>query len=80
MSWIDSRSYADKLVKLLADNRVLPSEWKYHIPILVVQQPITVVINARHLAEGINEAIDLYYPEADFYTPNKDKYLQESLF
>lgn len=80
MTWIDSRSYADKVVKLLSDNRALPSEWKYSIPILIVQQPITVVINAKHLADGINEAIDLYHPDAAFYSLNPDKYIQESLF
>lgn len=80
MSWIDSRSYADKISKILTDNRVLPAEWKYHIPIYIVQQPLTVVMNAKWLADGINEAIELYHPDIEIDCLPLDKYMQEVLF
>ena len=80
MTWIDSRSFGEKIIKILLDNRVLPSEWKYQIPIYIVQQPLPVVMNAKYLADGINEAIELYHPDVDFYVPGENKYLQETLF
>lgn len=63
MSWINSRAEAGKFVKLLSDNRVLPSEWKYAIPLYIVQHPLPIVINAKNLADGIIEHIELYYPD-----------------
>lgn len=60
MSWVDTRKFADKFINIFADNRVLPSEWKYMIPLFIVQQPITTVINAKNFADGINDHIELY--------------------
>lgn len=80
MTWIDSRAFGEKIIKVLSDNRAMPSEWKYSIPLYIVQQPITVVMNAKYLADGINEAIELYHPDTDFYIPSYQKYVQESLF
>lgn len=62
MTWISARTYSNKFIELLSDNRVLPSEWRYHLPMYIVQQPLPVVINARNLAIGIIDAIDLYHP------------------
>lgn len=62
MTWIDARKIADNIVKILSDNKVTPSEWKYAIPTYLANQPITVVLNAKNLADGINEAIDKYHP------------------
>jgi hypothetical protein len=39
---------------------VLPSEWKYAIPLFIVQNPITVVINAKNFADGIQHNIEKY--------------------
>ena len=69
MTWINSKAYADKFINLLSDNRVMLSEWKGIIPFHIVQQPHTVVMNAKYLADGINEAIELYHPGVDFYNP-----------
>lgn len=80
MTWIDSRSFGEKFIRILSDNRVLPSEWKYHVPLYIVQQPIPIVMNAKYLADGINEAIELYHPDVDFYNPSEKKYVQEVLF
>jgi hypothetical protein len=60
MVWTNSRSFADKLIKILSDNQVLPSEWKYAIPLFIVQAPKPVVINAKNLSDGIQEAIEIY--------------------
>jgi len=51
---------AHKIVDILADNRILPSDWKFFIPIIIVQQARPVVANARNLADGITEAIEKY--------------------
>jgi hypothetical protein len=63
MTWIDAQKEANKIVKILSDNRIMPSEWKYAIPMFIAQSPITVVINAKNLADGINEAIEKYHPD-----------------
>lgn len=60
MKWNDPSSVGSRLSDILADNRILPSDWKYFIPFYIVQQPITIAINAKNLADGINEAIELY--------------------
>lgn len=80
MTWINSRSFGEKIINILSDNRAMPSEWKYHIPIYIVQQPLPIVMNAKYLADGINEAIELYHPDADFYMPSHQQYAQETLF
>ena len=80
MTWIDSRSYGDKIVKILADNRPLPSEWKSAIPLYIVQQPLPVVMNAKYLADGINANIELYHPDLDLSMPDNGQYTQEVLF
>jgi len=60
MTWIDERKIADKFITLFADNRVLPSEWRFAIPMLIVQRALPVVINAKNFADGINRNIELY--------------------
>ena len=59
-TWINAKSIAYKLVDIFADNRVMPSEWKYQIPLFIVQQPQQVVWNARNLADGIDHNMELY--------------------
>lgn len=51
---------SSKIVDILADNRLLPADWKFVVPILIVQQPRPIVANARNLADGIIEAIQKY--------------------
>lgn len=60
MVWINSRSVAAKLEKVFSDNLVLPSEWKFAIPIHIVQMPLPLVINAKNFADGIQHSIELY--------------------
>lgn len=60
MVWINSRTYASKFEKLFSDNTVLPSEWKFAIPLHIVQMPLPLVINAKNFADGINHNIELY--------------------
>lgn len=80
MTWIDSRKFGEKIVNVLSDNRATPSEWKQIIPLYIVQQPITIVMNAKYLADGINEHIEMYHPDVDFYMPSGTSYIQEYLF
>jgi len=58
MAWANTQQISERFVKILSDNRVLPSEWKYAIPLFIVQNPITVVINAKNFADGIQHNIE----------------------
>ena len=51
---------AQKIIELLSDNRIHLSEWKYDIPMYIVQQDLPVVANAKNLADGIDYALDRY--------------------
>ena len=79
MTWISHRKEADKFIKIFSDNRILPSEWRYHLPIYIVQQPISVVNNARNFTIGMSEAIELYWPNlSDEYIatdPNSEQFM-----
>jgi len=57
---VEPTKAAYKIIDILADNRILPAQWKFYVPIFIVQQPRPVVSNARNLAEGILEGIDKY--------------------
>lgn len=65
MTYINAQKIADQIVKILSDNRVTPSEWKYAIPLFLIQNPVTIVLNAKNLADGIDEAIEKYHPDLD---------------
>lgn len=60
MTWINADKIAHKLIDILSDNRVMPSEWKYAIPLFIAQQPKPIVYNAKNLADGIQYNIELY--------------------
>ena len=60
MTWINADKIAYKLIDILADNRVFPSEWKYAFPLFLDQQPLPIVYNAKNLADGIQYNIELY--------------------
>jgi len=78
MTYINAQKIADQIVKILSDNRVTPSEWKYAVPLFLVQNPITVVLNAKNLADGINEHIEKYHPDLPqdqlAYDPKDERY------
>ena len=78
-TWINAGSYVDKFAKLFSDNKVLPSEWKFGIPLLLVQQPLPVVINAKNFADGIQYHIELHGvnipPDLLVYDPYSNDYL-----
>lgn len=65
MTYVNAQKIADQIVKILSDNRVTPSEWKYAIPLFLVQNPIPIVLNAKNLVDGVNEAIEKYHPDLD---------------
>lgn len=65
---MDSSRAAHKIVDTLSDNRILPADWKWLVPIIIVQQPRPIVINARNLADGILEAIEKYDIRLPDYT------------
>lgn len=79
MTYINAQKIADQIVKILSDNRVTPSEWKYAIPLFLVQNPVTIVLNAKNLADGIDEAIEKYHPDLPqdqlAYDPNDERFM-----
>ena len=60
MTWANTNKIAHKIIDILADNRVMPSEWKYAVPLFIAQQPKPIVYNAKNLADGIQYNIELY--------------------
>jgi len=60
MTWVNSRSISTKLVNIFSDNKVMPSEWRYAVPIYIVQQPLPVVINVKNFIDGMQEHIEIY--------------------
>jgi hypothetical protein len=60
MGWVNTAQYAHKFINLFAENRLLAEDWKFMIPLHIVQQPIAVVANAKNFADGIQYAIELY--------------------
>ena len=59
VAWIGTDKIADKMVNLLSDNRVLPSEWKFGVPLFIINKPLPIIYNAKNLADGINYYIEL---------------------
>lgn len=49
---------AQQLVKLLADNRIHPDQWRLWIPQNITEENIHIIANAKMLADGINESIE----------------------
>ena len=60
MSFVNPRAITENLIKLLSDNKVYPAEWRHLIPMMLVQNALPTVINAKLLADGINEKIEIY--------------------
>jgi hypothetical protein len=60
MTWVNASKISDKLVNVFSDNRVMPSEWKFAVPIYLVQQPLPVVINIKNFIDGMQHNIELY--------------------
>lgn len=59
---------ANKIITVLSNNQILPADWKWVLPIYIVQQPRPVVANARNLAEGILEGIEKYQVDLPSWT------------
>lgn len=60
MGWVNTAQYAHKFIELFAENRLMPEEWKFMIPLHIVQQPLAIVVNAKNFADGIQHSIELY--------------------
>jgi hypothetical protein len=60
MGWVNTGSYAHKFIDLFAENRLFPEEWKFMIPLHIVQQPLAIVANAKNFADGIQYNIELH--------------------
>jgi hypothetical protein len=57
---LKNEKVAKKIIDLLADSRILPSEWKYFISSHIVLGNKQVIYNAKNLADGINYNLDRY--------------------
>ena len=60
MGWINTTTYAYKFIDLFAENRLFPEDWKFMIPLHIVQQPMAIVANAKNFADGIQHNIEMY--------------------
>jgi hypothetical protein len=60
MSWINTSQYAHKFIDLFAENRLFPEDWKFMIPLHIVQQPLAIVANAKNFADGIQYNMELH--------------------
>lgn len=49
---------ANKIIELLADGLISPTQWRLWIPRHIGDQTEVVKINAKRLAEGIQEYVD----------------------
>lgn len=79
MVWVNSRSVAAKLEKIFSDNLVLPSEWKYAVPLHIVQMPLPLVINAKNFADGLQYNVELYGVQIPPHSLAHDPYSQDYL-
>ena len=57
---MEPRRAAYKIIDILSDNRILPADWKWVLPIYIVRQPRPIVANAMNLSNGILEGIEKY--------------------
>jgi hypothetical protein len=51
-------SIANTIIKLLADNRISMTVWKYHVANHLTNENIGLVAQAKNLADGINYHIE----------------------
>lgn len=56
--YIKSKTVAEQIIKLLADNRISSSQWKYNIPDFITDQNLALLSHAKNLANGINEHLE----------------------
>ena len=55
---IMTEKVAQQLVKLLADNRIHPDQWRLWIPQNITEENIHIIANAHQLSVGILESIE----------------------
>lgn len=65
---VEATKASEKIVDIMSNNRILPADWRFFIPILIVQQSRPIVANARNFADGILMAIEKYGIEIPDYT------------
>lgn len=58
--FIPANKIAFKLIDLMADSRVLPSQWKFDIPKMLVYQNMTVLSNLKNFADGVEFNLSQY--------------------
>jgi hypothetical protein len=51
---------AQKIIDLMADNRITLSDWKYTIPFYMSKQPDHILIIANNFAEGVKYQQERY--------------------
>lgn len=75
------KKIAEKIADMMSDNRLTISDWKYVIPMYLLQEPDNVMIVSKNLADGINYQMDRHGLDipAEFVVSYKDdplKYIQ----
>jgi hypothetical protein len=77
MSFVNPRKITENLIKIFSDNKVYSAEWRHLIPMLLVQNALPTVINAKLLADGINEKIEIYNVEIPAEVINPQEHQKE---
>ena len=52
--YIAASKVAENIIKLFSDSRVMPAQWKFDVPMHIVQQQLPIVANAKNFADGIH--------------------------
>lgn len=55
---IMSEKVAQQLIKILADNRIHPDQWRLWIPQNITEENVNIIANAHQLSVGILESIE----------------------
>lgn len=58
--FLPSNKIALKLIELFSDSRVLPAQWKFDIPMHLVQQQKQIVANVKNFADGVEYNLSKY--------------------
>ena len=54
----NTKKIAEKIADLMSDSRITLSDWKFIIPMYLLQEPDNVMIVSKNLADGINYQMD----------------------
>lgn len=54
----NTKKVAEKIADMMSDSRLTLSDWKFVIPMYLLQEPDNVMIVSKNLADGIDYQMD----------------------